>query len=61
MARKVVLLVSDWLVLQVPVRPLLEGDMLHHSGDYHCRGQVYSEVSGSWVQHKLALVTVTVH
>ncbi|TRZ05417.1 hypothetical protein HGM15179_021618, partial [Zosterops borbonicus] len=91
----------DWLVLQVPARPLLEGDtvtlhcrgwknrsvtqvqfchgdeevsrspnrtelslsplQLHHSGDYHCRGRVYYEVSGSWVQHKSAPVTVIVH
>ncbi|TRZ05083.1 hypothetical protein HGM15179_022024, partial [Zosterops borbonicus] len=93
--------VHDWLVLQVPVRPLLEGDTvtlrsrgwrdmsvtqvrfyqgneevsrspsgtelslsplhLNHSGDYHCRGQVYSEVSRSWVQHKSAPVTLIMH
>ncbi|TRZ05320.1 hypothetical protein HGM15179_021787, partial [Zosterops borbonicus] len=32
---------------------------LHHSGDYHCRGQVYS--GGSWVQHHSVPVNVTVH
>uniref|UniRef100_A0A8D2PR71 Ig-like domain-containing protein n=1 Tax=Zosterops lateralis melanops TaxID=1220523 RepID=A0A8D2PR71_ZOSLA len=35
--------------------------LLHHSGQYHCRGLVYSEVSRSWVQQYSALVTVTVH
>uniref|UniRef100_A0A8D2QTZ7 Ig-like domain-containing protein n=1 Tax=Zosterops lateralis melanops TaxID=1220523 RepID=A0A8D2QTZ7_ZOSLA len=91
---------QDWLVLQAPAWPLLEGDtvtlrcqgwrnwsvtqvqfyhgekevsrspsgtelslsplQLHHSGQYHCRGLVYSEVSRSWVQQYSALVTVTV-
>uniref|UniRef100_A0A8D2PLP2 Ig-like domain-containing protein n=1 Tax=Zosterops lateralis melanops TaxID=1220523 RepID=A0A8D2PLP2_ZOSLA len=88
----------DWLVMQVPARPLVEGDMvtlccrgwrnrsvtqvrfyredeevsrslpgtelsltplqLHHSGDYHCRGWVYSEVSRSWEWQESAPVTV---
>uniref|UniRef100_A0A8D2PNT5 Ig-like domain-containing protein n=1 Tax=Zosterops lateralis melanops TaxID=1220523 RepID=A0A8D2PNT5_ZOSLA len=34
---------------------------LHHSGQYHCQGLVYSEESSSWVQRISAPVTVTVH
>ncbi|TRZ05724.1 hypothetical protein HGM15179_021383, partial [Zosterops borbonicus] len=34
---------------------------LHHSGDYHCQGQVDSLESRSLEQHKSAPVTVTVH
>ncbi|XP_048144529.1 low affinity immunoglobulin gamma Fc region receptor II-like isoform X2 [Corvus hawaiiensis] len=34
---------------------------LHHSGRYRCRGWVYSEVSGGWIEPESAPVTVTVH
>ncbi|XP_048144560.1 low affinity immunoglobulin gamma Fc region receptor III-like [Corvus hawaiiensis] len=34
---------------------------LHHSGRYRCRGWVYYEVSGGWIESESVPVTVTVH